>query len=163
MEIERKYLIHEVPEICLSYPSTRIEQGYLCTEPVVRVRRDGEEYYLTYKGKGLLAREEYNLPLTREAYEHLVQKADGILLSKRRYRIPLADAMKAGCPAESEPDIFPPLTVELDVFEGRYQGLILAEVEFSTIEQAESFTPPSWFGPDVTLSGEYQNSRLSRG
>lgn len=163
MEIERKYLVQSVPEPYLAYPFSQIEQGYLCTDPVVRVRRDSDAYYLTYKGRGLLAREEYNLPLTRDAYEHLAGKADGLLLIKRRYRIPLADAMKAGCPAESKPDIFPPLTVELDVFEGRYQGLILAEVEFSTIEQAESFTPPSWFGPDVTLSGEYQNSRLSRG
>ena len=70
--------------------------------------------------------------------------------------------MKAGSP-ETVPAEVLPLTVELDVFEGRYQGLILAEVEFPTMEQAESFTPPSWFGPDVTLSGEYQNSRLSRG
>ena len=162
MEIERKYLIHEIPEVCLSYPYSQIEQGYLCTEPVVRVRRDGDEYYLTYKGKGLLAREEYNLPLTREAYAHLIAKADGIILSKRRFRIPLTDAMKAGSP-ETVPAEVLPLTVELDVFEGRYQGLILAEVEFPTMEQAESFTPPSWFGPDVTLSGEYQNSRLSRG
>ena len=63
MEIERKYLIDRLPENVTSYPSHEIEQGYLCTEPVVRVRRDGDEYYLTYKGKGLLAREEYNLPL----------------------------------------------------------------------------------------------------
>ncbi len=163
MEIERKYLIRRVPESCLAFPSTQIEQGYLCTDPVVRVRRDGDEYYLTYKSRGLLAREEYNLPLTREAYAHLVRKADGILLSKRRYRIPLAEAMKAGRPAAPQPDNVPPLTVELDVFEGRYQGLILAEVEFATLAEAEAFSPPSWFGPDVTLSGEYQNSRLSRG
>ena len=162
MEIERKFTIKKLPENLEQYPSRLIEQGYLNTNPVVRVRRDENEYYLTYKGKGLLAREEYNLPLTREAYAHLIAKADGIILSKRRYRIPLTDAMKAGSP-ETVPAEVLPLTVELDVFEGRYQGLILAEVEFPTMEQAESFTPPSWFGPDVTLSGEYQNSRLSRG
>ena len=162
MEIERKYLVQNVPEPYLAYPFSQIEQGYLCTDPVVRVRRDGDAYYLTYKGRGLLAREEYNLPLTRDAYEHLAGKADGLLLVKRRYRIPLADAMGDGLSAE-EKAALPPLTVELDVFEGCYSGLILAEVEFSSIQQAQDFTPPSWYGQDVTLSGEYQNSRLSKG
>ena len=77
MEIERKYLIEQLPEGCLSYPSRTIEQAYLCTDPVVRVRRDGDSFYLTYKSRGLLAREEYNLPLTEEAYLHLLKKADG--------------------------------------------------------------------------------------
>lgn len=52
--------------------------------------------------------------------------------------------------------------IELDVFSGEYEGLMLAEVEFSSIEDAEHFAPPDWFGEDVTFSGEYQNSRLSQ-
>ena len=116
---------------------------------MVRVRRDNEDYYLTYKGKGLLSREEYNLPLNKEAYEHLLSKADGIILTKKRYMIPV--------PGNEH------LTIELDVFEGHYNGLILAEVEFSTEEEAKAFNPPSWFGEDVTFSGEYHNSRLSKG
>ena len=70
-EIERKYLVKQVPENLASYPFHEIEQGYLCTEPVVRIRRQDEEYYLTYKSKGLMIREEYNLPLTKDAYFHL--------------------------------------------------------------------------------------------
>ena len=67
MEIERKYLIPDIPS-GLDIQKTRlIEQGYLCTSPVVRIRRDNDEYFLTYKSKGLMVREEYNLPLTREA------------------------------------------------------------------------------------------------
>ena len=58
MEIERKYLVETPPAGYESWPSSPIEQGYLCTDPVVRVRQDGEDYYLTYKGKGLMAREE---------------------------------------------------------------------------------------------------------
>ena len=61
----------------------------LCTDPVVRVRREDDSYYLTYKGKGLLAREEYNLPLTKESYEHLLKKADGLVLTKVRWLLPL--------------------------------------------------------------------------
>lgn len=82
MEIERKYLIHKLPENLDTYPYKKIEQAYLCTEPVVRIRKQDEEYFLTYKGKGLLVREEYNLPLTEIAYLHLKEKADGIVLSK---------------------------------------------------------------------------------
>ena len=57
--------------------------GLLKYRSCVRVRRDNDDYYLTYKGKGLLSREEYNLPLNKEAYEHLLAKADGIILTKR--------------------------------------------------------------------------------
>ena len=66
MEIERKYLISCLPENLNSYPSHKIEQGYLCTQPVVRIRRQDDSYILTYKSKGLMVREEYNLPLTRK-------------------------------------------------------------------------------------------------
>ena len=149
MEIERKFLIKQIPKDCTSFPCRQIEQAYLNTDPVVRVRRDNEDYYLTYKGKGLLSREEYNLPLNKEAYEHLLSKADGIILTKKRYMIPV--------PGNEH------LTIELDVFEGHYNGLILAEVEFSTEEEAKAFNPPSWFGEDVTFSGEYHNRRLSKG
>ncbi|HCT92067.1 MAG TPA: adenylate cyclase, partial [Lachnospiraceae bacterium] len=93
-----------------------------------------------------MAREEYNLPLTKEAYLHLKPKADGITLSKTRYLIPLDGN----------------LTVELDVFNSPYEGLIIAEVEFPSIDEANSFTPPGWFGEDVTYSGQYHNSVLSR-
>lgn len=148
MEIERKYRIFTMPEGMDRYPFHQIEQAYLCTEPVVRIRREDDDYYLTYKSKGLLSREEYNLPLTKEAYGHLLEKADGIVLTKKRYLIPLESTG---------------LTVEFDVFEGVYEGLMLAEVEFPTEEEALAFTPPSWFDEDVTFSGQYQNSRLSRG
>lgn len=149
MEIERKFLIkkEQLPKDLESYPSKKIEQGYLCTEPVVRIRRQNDEYYLTYKSKGLMAREEYNLPLTQEAYEHLKPKADGIVISKTRYLIPEKDG----------------LTIELDVFHNDYEGLLLAEVEFSSEAQANKYIPPAWFGKDVTLSSAYHNSTLSRG
>ncbi|WP_077610537.1 CYTH domain-containing protein [Clostridium sp. Marseille-P2415] len=148
MEIERKYLISRPPACYTSYPHHFIEQGYLSTDPVVRIRREDEAFYLTYKSKGLLIREEYNLPLTADSYEHLIRKADGHILTKKRYLIP----------AEGSDH----LIIELDIFEGRFEGLMLAEVEFPDKAEAESFIPPSWFGEDVTFSGEYQNSRLSQ-
>ena len=145
MEIEKKYLIHKLPENLETYPRKKIQQAYLCTNPVVRIRKQDEEYILTYKGKGLMVREEYNLPLNRDAYEHLRQKADGIVLTKTRYLLPLPQG----------------LTIELDVFDAPYENLRLAEVEFSSEEEANSFVPPEWFGEDVTFSSKYHNSVLS--
>jgi CYTH domain-containing protein len=89
MEIERKFTIRQFPENLEQYDCRIIEQGYLCTAPVVRIRRDNDDYYLTYKGRGLMAREEYNLPLTKEGYEHMLSKADGNIIRKKRYMIPL--------------------------------------------------------------------------
>ena len=149
MEIERKFLIRKdaLPQDLASYPCHRIEQGYLCTSPVVRIRRQDDDYFLTYKSKGLMSREEYNLPLTAEAYEHLKPKADGILITKDRYVIPEKDR----------------LFIELDVFHGEYEGVLLAEVEFPTEEAANAYTAPDWFGEDVTYSTRYHNSTMSQG
>ena len=145
MEIERKFLIPVLPENLECYSSHEIEQGYLGREPVVRIRRQDEEWILTYKSKGMMVREEYNLPLTREAYEHLKEKTDGLLIEKTRYLIPLESG----------------LTVELDVFHGAHEGLCMAEVEFPDRNMAEGFEPPEWFGEEVTFSGRYHNSKLS--
>ena len=64
MEIERKFLLKTLPDKLEDYPCRHIEQGYLSTDPVIRIRRQDEDYYLTYKSHGLMVREEYNLPLT---------------------------------------------------------------------------------------------------
>jgi adenylate cyclase len=149
MEIERKFLISKLPENLHQYPFHELEQAYLCTDPVVRIRRSDDSYYLTYKSRGLLAREEANLPLHAEGYAHLLTKADGTVIRKKRYLLPLPK----GYPSQ--------LVIELDVFEAPFQGLVLAEVEFSSEEQALAFTPPAWFGQDVTFSKKYHNSRLS--
>ena len=146
MEIERKFLIDRLPEKLEVYPHKELEQGYLCTDPVVRVRKEGEEYVLTYKSKGLMMREEYNLPLNKTAYEHLLETADGIVISKTRYILPEKDGLK----------------IELDVFHGEHDGLILAEVEFPNEKMANSYCPPDWFGEDVTFSTKYHNSNLSK-
>ncbi|QDW73437.1 CYTH domain-containing protein [Lachnospiraceae bacterium KGMB03038] len=146
MEIERKYLVRKLPDHLDSYPCRRIEQGYLCIEPVVRIRRDDDRCELTYKSKGLMIREEHNLPLTQEAYQHMLPKIDGRLIQKKRYLLPLPGS----------------LTAELDLFEGELAPLQLVEVEFPDEETANAFIPPDWFGEDVTFSSKYHNSNLSR-
>lgn len=146
MEIERKFLVSSIPEDLTQYHCRRIEQGYLCTNPVVRVRQDNDRYYLTYKGSGMLSREEANLPLTKESYNHLISKSDGNIITKQRYEIP--DGMGN--------------IIELDIFEGKFAGMLLAEVEFDSIEAANSYTPPEWFIEDVTNNPDYHNSNMSK-
>lgn len=146
MEIERKFLIKELPADLESYDKLRISQGYINTNPVVRIRRSNDEYYLTYKGKGHMVREEYNLPLTAEAFEHMLPKIDGILIDKIRYLIPLDEKH----------------TAELDIFQGTLTPLRLVEVEFDSVEDANAFVPPAWFGDDVTTNRQYHNSYISQ-
>lgn len=146
MEIERKFLIKTLPDNLSDYNSHLIEQAYLCTNPVVRVRRQDDSYILTYKGSGMMSREEYNLPLNAEAYAHLLTKADGNIITKRRYVIPLENNLNA----------------ELDIFSGMFEGLQIVEVEFTDEQEAMAFTPPVWFGKDVTFSSDYHNSVLSK-
>ena len=92
-----------------------------------------------------MSREEYILPRTAEAYEHLKPKADGILITKDRYVIPEKDG----------------LFIELDVFHGEYEGVLLAEVEFPSEEVAVEYEGPEWFDDEVTFDSRYQNNNLA--
>lgn len=160
MEIERKFTVRQLPGNLDKYPCLIIEQAYLCTDPVIRIRRQNEEYILTYKGKGLMSREEYNLPLHKEAYEHLRPKADGKIISKKRYVIPLENPVfdKSYIPDPGSLD----LKIELDIFEEPLKPLVIAEVEFPDVETANAFLMPHWFAEDVTNNPAYHNSNLSK-
>ena len=150
MEIERKFLVKKLPDDLSRYNRIEMEQGYLNTNPVVRVRRENDDYVLTYKGDGLMARREENLPLNREAFANLIKKCDGRIISKTRYLIPLEGEM-------SERG----LKAELDVFHKDLEGIVIVEVEFESMEDAQRFEAPDWFGEDVTMDGNYHNSFLS--
>lgn len=147
MEIERKFIPKQLPDNLEQYPYHEIEQGYLCTSPTIRIRQMDDSYFLTYKSAGMMAHEEYEMPLTKESYLHLRGKADGILITKRRYLIPLGSSHK----------------IELDIFYGSLAGVTLAEVEFASVEEANAFVPPEWFGEDVTYDARYHNSEMSKG
>ncbi len=149
LEIERKYLIKNLPDNLSDYECHTLIQGYLNTSPVVRVRKEDDSYYLTYKGSGLLAREEYNLPLDEHSFLHLIGKADGNVISKQRYKIPYAVSEKM-------------FTIELDVFDAPFAPLVIAEVEFTDENEANAFTAPDWFDKEVTYDPEYHNSNLSK-
>ncbi len=144
MEIERKFTIKKLPEDLDRYEKKKIVQAYLCREPVVRIRKSDDSYYMTYKGSGLISREEYNLALTAEAFEHLLAKADGNVISKTRYLIPASDGH----------------TIELDVFDEPLAPLVIAEVEFEDIETAKAYIPEDWFDEDVSEDLRYHNVNM---
>lgn len=152
MEIERKFLISKMPDLS-QYGSKKLVQGYLCTDPTVRVRSENDEYYLTYKSKGkdFMAREEYNLPLNKEAFEHMIAKVDGNIISKTRYFVPIGKNDKGN-----------ELVAEIDVFDEPFAPLVFAEVEFPSIEEANDFVKPDWLGEDVTKDRNYYNSEMSK-
>ncbi len=179
VEIERKFLVRELPQDLSKYPCHVIEQGYLNVDPAIRVRRENDDYYMTYKGSKDLQAEgqsaishdigkiEYNLPLDRDSYEHLVAKADGNMIRKKRYMIPInSDAF------EKEALLKMPelekmmgegsIKIELDVFEAPFEGRILAEVEFPSEEAARAYKMADWFSDDVTGDHRYSNSQMSR-
>ncbi len=160
MEIERKFTIKYLPENLEQYPCHLIEQAYLNTDPVVRIRRQDDDYYLTYKGSGLIAREEYNLPLNEHSYYHLREKSDGNVISKKRYIIPIEHLTFASGYKEciDQTSLF----VELDIFEAPFAPLMIAEVEFPSKDMADAFIPLDWFDQDVSEDPAYHNSNLSR-
>lgn len=153
MEIEKKYRVNYLPKNYETYPCKEIEQGYLCENPVVRIRKSNEDYILTYKSRFGLEKNaetkaqvnnEVEAVLNEEGYEHLKEKIDGNLIVKSRYVIPLENGLKT----------------ELDIFKGCLAGLIIAEVEFSSEEAAGAFVPPAWFGEDVTFDKRYANKNM---
>lgn len=144
MEIERKYLCQKVPENLEIYDCICIVQGYISVDPVIRIRKANEDYFLTVKGKGEIAREEFELILTKEQFETLSKKIELPFLNKKRYLIPL----ECG------------LTAELDIYEGFLDGLVTVEVEFETSEQEKKFVPPHWFSKDVSTDNQYKNATL---
>jgi CYTH domain-containing protein len=152
MEIEKKFKPLHYPENYETFEKKEIEQGYLCTEPVVRIRKSNDRYILTYKAETLKSHcdtvrmcHEFEVELTKEAYLHLKEKIDGELIKKTRYLIPLLDGH----------------TAELDIFHDSLEGLSIVEVEFDSERDALAFVPPDWFGEDVSGDKRYTNKWLA--
>jgi len=149
-EIEKKFLIKYIPDRLINYKKIHVVQGYLCCGPALRVRKYGDEYILSYKFRqntenDVNVSKEVEMPLTEQAFKHLISKSDGNLIEKNRYLIPL----------------YGDLVAELDVFCGYLEGLQFVEVEFKSEEEALNFKVPDWFEKDVTNDYRYKNSYLS--
>ena len=145
MEIERKYLVKRPPGNMNSCPKLEIWQAYISTDPVIRIRKSGEDFFLTVKGEGAVAREEFEMAITPGQYAKLLAKSETAPLEKTRHLIPIEGG----------------LTAELDMYCGALTGLVTVEVEFASLEDAEGFTPPEWFGKDVSADFMYRNVNLA--
>ncbi len=148
-EIEYKYLVDPAQIDYQKFPYAQIEQAYIHTSPVIRIRRMNDDYILTVKSSGMVKHIEYELPLTAAEYTALAQKAEGYFIQKKRYYLPYFWSGKE-------------YVIELDIFEGCFTGLILAEVEFASEEEAAAFQPPAWFLKNVSHEPQYHNSFLAK-
>ena len=148
VEIERKYVLAEVPAELEQFPGERIQQGYVAIAEdgvEVRVRRRGDKTVLTIKSGPGEVRVEEELSIDERRFEALWSLTDGRRLSKTRHLVPLGD-----------------LTAEVDVYDGRLAGLITAEVEFPSPEDSARFVAPEWLGREVTNDARYANQSLAR-
>ena len=147
-EIERKFLVKELPFNLKDYGNRPIEQGYIAVKrdgTQVRLRKAGTRHTLTMKrGRGL-KRQEWEVDLIPEQFNKLWPATEGRRLRKTRYDIPFGDR-----------------TIEVDVYNGRNTGLVVAEVEFDDDEQCKNFNPPAWFGKEVSGKSRYSNVKLAR-
>jgi CYTH domain-containing protein len=175
IEIERKFTVSRLPENLQQYPCHIIEQGYLNVSPAIRVRRQDDGYYMTYKGlrkeitgdiDAPIGQTEYNLPLDENSYNHLLAKADGNVIRKKRYIIPLNENAFEEQALLLDNELSKALAagdikIELDIFEEPFDGRILAEVEFPSEEAARAYRPAPWFEKEVTGDPKYSNAHMS--
>jgi CYTH domain-containing protein len=148
VEVERKWIVEKVPPEALSAPFTEIDQGYLTVGSggaETRVRRRDDDFTLTVKSGSGLSRAEHEIEISRKQFESLWPATEGSRIRKRRHRLPAGGDLQ----------------IELDVYGGSLEGLIVAEVEFDDPWAAESFEAPHWFGREVTDNSAYKNQRLA--
>ena len=148
IEIERKFLVKELPAALEGLPAEHISQGYIAIGEgglEVRVRRRGDRTALAVK-KGLgRARREEEVAIEPEQFQRLWRLTEGRRVEKARHVI-----ATGGGPA-----------IELDRYADGLDGLATAEVEFDSEAAADAFDPPDWFGPEVTEDPRYKNQRLA--
>ena len=147
VEIERKFLVWSEDWRADADDGTLLAQGYLSDHPdrVVRVRIAGEQGTLKIKSRG-------DDPAVRPEFEYPLPIADArallamcpTALTKRRYRAAAGGA----------------LTWEIDVFEGRHVGLVVAEIELPTPDTL--FERPAWLGTEVTDDPSYSNAAIAQ-
>jgi adenylate cyclase len=140
--------VSQLPKNLEQYPSEKIIQGYLSIDAngaEVRLRRIGQRYFETYKSSGGLQRTELEIELSHDQFSTLWPGTQDRRLEKIRYQIREAEQK-----------------IELNVFRGNLDGLVLAEIEFPSREKSEKFEPPNWLGEEVTEDSRYKNQALAQ-
>jgi len=150
IEIERKWLVKEIPIDLERYQSDPIRQGYILStdDYSVRVRSKGNNLFLTIKSGSGLSRREIEEGIDVDLFDRLWPSTQGQRIVKTRYLIPYSEASKT-------------YTIELDIFKQALKGMVLAEVEFKDEQSAKSFVPPEWLGQEVTDLPGFTNAQLA--
>lgn len=146
MEIERKFLLQELPWVPAD-GGEDILQGYLITEHgELRLRRRGSDCFITVKGDGTISREEWEREIPEWVFVQLWPATYGRSLEKTRYTIDHNGSM-----------------MEVDVYHGTLQGLLILECEFESEEKANRFRFPDWAegAVEVTEDKAYKNKNLA--
>ncbi|MBQ8146729.1 MAG: CYTH domain-containing protein [Clostridia bacterium] len=143
MEIERKFLIKELPDLN-GVKHSEIKQGYFSIEPEKRVRQLDDRYYITEKGEGDMVRQEKEWQIDKNEADKLFAMSKTYIVEKTRYYLPYGKNV-----------------IELDIYKGKHEGLVVAEVEFATESDALEFKVPKWFGKDITRDKSYKNMMLA--
>ena len=146
-EIERKFLVRSDAFMAQATTHYEIMQGYLCKEPgkTIRVRIRDTRAFLTIKSSRLregLAKFEWEREIDLADARELMQICLPGAISKTRYIIPTSNDRKW----------------EVDVFHGRLDGLVLAELELG--DEHETFDRPEWLGEEVTGQPQYYNANM---
>lgn len=147
-EIERKFLVKSDDFKKEAIAETRIIQGYLSSVPerTVRVRIKGSSGFITIKGIGNdsgATRYEWEQEIPLAEAQELLQICEPGLIDKIRYEVKSGKHL-----------------IEIDVFYGENQGLVLAEIELSS--ENETFIKPIWLGEEVTGNLNYYNAMLMK-
>jgi adenylate cyclase len=150
VEIERKFIVTGSPPGLGEHPSSTLEQGYVAIHAdgtEVRIRRAAGASVLTIKSSGGLVRVEEEFPIDDATFERLWPLTEGRRIQKVRHLVPHGPSGD--------------LLIEVDVYDGDLAGLVVAEVEFASEEDARVFAPPPWFGREVTTDARFKNQRLA--
>ncbi|KOR87920.1 CYTH domain-containing protein [Paenibacillus solani] len=155
MEIERKYLLDAYPDALIQEGIIKVEKEVLIEQTYLALDGDQElrvrkitdpssgqvEYTHTFKKGWGIAREEVEFAISEGLYDQVVKAHAAIPLTKRRVTARLGDTI-----------------IEIDDY--AQIDMLVLEVEFSSMEAADSFVPPAWFGQDISTDKQYSNKKV---
>ncbi len=148
IELEKKFLVKKIPDLT-GIGKSKIIQGYLKREDdkksTIRIRRLDDKAFVTIKiDNGLPGLQEFEYEIPVGDFSEMMAAVKDDCVEKTRYYIP-----------------FNKFCIELDIFEKKLDGLVVAEVEFNSKIDFDNFIPPNWFGKEVTFDKKFSNASLS--
>lgn len=148
MEIERKFLISELPfEELQGAKPTNLMQGYLVLgeNSELRIRKASTRHFLTSKSGSGLVREENEEEISKQAFDIMWPFTENRRVEKLRFTF-----------------AYQGYQCEIDIYSGSLADLMVLEVEFSSEEDARAFTPPTFCSREITSDQRFKNATLAK-